>query len=334
MERDPSVYLMGLGVPDPKGIFGSTLKLDQIFGADRVMDMPTSENGMTGVAIGSAILGMKPVVTHQRADFFILALDQLINNAAKWHYMFDGKMTVPVVFRLLIGRGWGQGPQHSQNIGATLAHYPGIKVVAPSTPSDVKGLLQSAINDPNPVVVLEHRWLYNNVGTVDTDYFEIPLGKANVIRQGADVTIVTYSYGVVEAMKAANSLELEGISCEIVDLRSLKPLDIPTVSESLRKTKRLITFDLDWKSISISSEILSSIYEMGDHDLKAKPVRITLPDSYVPTSWHLANKYYPTSLDIVQHVKKMFNLELSDKEKYVDLLKPLDIPDKEFSGPF
>ncbi len=334
MEHDPSVYIMGLGVPDPKGIFGTTLGLEHKFGSDRVMDMPTSENGMMGVAIGSSILGMKPIVTHQRADFFLLALDQLLNNAAKWHYMFDGKMTTPIVIRLIIGRGWGQGPQHSQNLAATLSHFPGLKVIAPATSSDMKGLLLAAINDPNPVVILEHRWLYNNFGSVDKSYYELPIGKAHTVREGTDVTIVSYSYGVIEAIRAADELKQQGIAAEVIDLRSIKPLDIESISKSLMKTKRLVVFDLDWKCASISSEILSSIFEMGCHNLEAPPERITLPDSYVPTSWYLANDYYPTKFDIIRAVKKMFGLKIKDQDYPKDPSKPLDVPDKEFTGPF
>src|ERR1700712_4498681 len=159
MTADPNVYVMGLGVPDPKGIFGTTLGLQAKHGAQRVMDMPTSENGMTGVAIGSALVGMRPVMVHQRFDFALLALEQIVNQAAKWSYLFAGQR-VPITIRLIVGRGWGQGPQHSQSLHAWLAHVPGLKVAMPATPSDAKGLLVAAIEDNNPVVVIEHRWLH------------------------------------------------------------------------------------------------------------------------------------------------------------------------------
>src|SRR5579872_1970482 len=173
MELDPRVYLMGLGAPDPKGIFGTTSGLGKKYGPNRVMDMPTSENAMTGIAIGSAIEGMRPIMTHQRVDFFLLALDQLINNGAKWHYMFGGQMKVPLVIRLIIGRGWGQGPQHSQSLQSFFAHIPGLKVVMPSNPYDAKGLLISAIEDDNPVVYLEHRWLHGIFGEVPKEIYRI-----------------------------------------------------------------------------------------------------------------------------------------------------------------
>ena len=166
MAGDPSVYVMGLGTPDPKGVFGTTLGLAQKYGAERVMDIPTSENGMTGVAIGSALVGMRPIIVHQRIDFALLSIEQIVNQAAKWHYMFGGQMQVPLVIRMIIGRGWGQGPQHSQSLQAWFAHVPGLKVVMPSTPYDAKGLLISSIEDNSPVVFIEHRWLYNIAGNV------------------------------------------------------------------------------------------------------------------------------------------------------------------------
>jgi len=175
MAAEPSVYVMGLGVPDPKGIFGSTLGLQDRYGPGRVMDMPVAENGMTGVAIGSALAGMRPVMTHQRIDFALLALEQLVNQAANWHYMFAGKMKIPLVIRMIVGRGWGQGPQHSQNLHTWFAHVPGLKVVMPATPYDAKGLLISSIEDDNPVIFIEHRWLYNITGFVPGNMYRVQL---------------------------------------------------------------------------------------------------------------------------------------------------------------
>jgi pyruvate/2-oxoglutarate/acetoin dehydrogenase E1 component len=225
MAEDPSVYIMGLGVTDPKGVFGTTLGLKEKHGDKRVLDMPVSENGMTGVAIGSALVGMRPIMTHQRIDFMLLALDQIINNAAKWHYMFGGKMKVPLTIRLLIGRGWGQGPQHSQSLQSLFTHIPGLKVVMPFTPYDAKGLLVSAIKDDNPVIYIEHRWLHNITGIVPEEIYAVPLGKARIVKEGKDITIVSSSHMVLETMKAADYLEKDGISTEVIDLRTLLPLD-------------------------------------------------------------------------------------------------------------
>ena len=214
MAKDPAVYIMGLGVPDPKGVFGSTLGLQGKYGSTRVMDMPTSENGMTGVAIGSALVGMRPIMTHQRIDFALLAMEQIVNQAAKWHYMFGGRMSVPLVIRMIIGRGWGQGSQHSQSLQSWFAHIPGLKVVMPTTPYDAKGLLISSIEDNNPVVFIEHRWLYNISGHVPEGVYRVPLGQARVIKKGNDLTIVATSYMTLEALRAAEMLTEDGIRAE------------------------------------------------------------------------------------------------------------------------
>jgi len=339
MGLDPNVYIMGLGVPDPKGIFGTTSGLQKKYGSTRVLDMPTSENAMTGVAIGSAIRGMRPILTHQRVDFFLLALDQLINNASKWHYMFGGKMKVPLVIRLIIGRGWGQGPQHSQTLHSIFAHIPGLKVVMPSNPYDAKGLLISAIEDDNPVIYLEHRWLHGIFGQVPQEIYRVPLGKAQVIREGTDVTIISCSHMTLEAHRAAQWLEKEGISSEIVDVRSLKPLDKVTLLSSICKTGRLVVADPDWKSVGFSAEILAIAAEEAFSFLKCPPVRITYPDHLSPTSWTLSNQYYPTFKTIASEVLKIMNKPTRAKALLDELMEqsrnqPMDVPDKEFTGPF
>src|SRR5258708_15855693 len=202
MAADPSVICYGLGVDDPKTIFGTTKGLKEHFGPERVWDMPTSENAMTGVAIGAALQGLRPVMVHQRLDFFLLALDQLVNNSAKWHYMFGGQRSVPITIRLILGRGWGQGPTHSQSLHAWFAHVPGLKVVMPTSAEDAYGLLLSSIFDDNPVLFLAPRWLHETVGPVPEGDYRLPIGKARVLREGSDLTIVAMSYMVVEAIHA------------------------------------------------------------------------------------------------------------------------------------
>ena len=209
MEMDKSVICYGLGVPDPKGVFGTTIGLQEKFGEERVFDMPTSENAMTGVAIGASLNGIRPVIIHQRLDFFLLAMDQLVNNAAKWHYMFGGESSVPITIRLIVGRGWGQGPTHSQNLQAIFAHIPGLKVVMPVTAADAKGLLLSSIFDNNPVIFLEHRWLHNLEGDVPEGDYRVPIGRALQMNKGSDITIVSYSYMTIEALHAIEILEKE-----------------------------------------------------------------------------------------------------------------------------
>lgn len=332
MGQDSSVYLMGLGVPDPKGIFGSTLGLERKYGSARVLDMPTSENGMTGVAIGSALAGMRPVMTHQRIDFALLALEQIVNQAAKWHYMFGGKMRVPLVIRLIIGRGWGQGPQHSQSLQAWFAHVPGLKVVMPTTPHDVKGLLIASIEDDNPVIFLEHRWLYNISGPVPEGVYRVPLGEARVAREGKDLTIAALSYMTLEALRAAEFLAEDGIQAEVLDLRSLRPFDNACLLGSVCKTGRLLVADTAWKTGGFAGEVIARVAEEAFDALRAPPRRIALPDTSTPTSPALAASYYPHARDLVHAARQMLGLPASQ------LVPPaagaLDVPDPSFSGPF
>ena len=335
MAEDPSIYIMGLGVPDPKGIFGTTLGLKDQFGDKRVLDMPVSENGMTGVAIGSALVGMRPIMTHQRIDFILLALDQIINNAAKWHYMFGGKTKVPLTIRLLIGRGWGQGPQHSQSLQAIFTHTPGLKVVMPFRPYDAKGLLVSAIRDNNPVIYIEHRWLHNITGEVPEEIYTVPLGKARIVKEGNDITIAASSYMVLEAMKAADYLEKDGIVSEIIDIRSLKPMDDETIIASVKKTGRLLVADDGCRTTGFAAEVVAMVTEKAFDSLKKAPRRITLPDLPTPTSPALANKYYPGTIGVINEIRAIFNLpEKSEEELGIRHEQPLDVPDKAFTGPF
>ena len=334
MAKDPAVYTMGLGVPDPKGVFGSTLGLQQKYGSTRVMDMPTSENGMTGIAIGSALVGMRPIMTHQRVDFALLAIEQIVNQASNWHYMFGGQMTVPLVIRMIIGRGWGQGPQHSQSLQAWFAHVPGLKVVMPTSPYDAKGLLVSSIEDNNPVVFMEHRWLYNISDHVPEGLYRVPLGKARVVREGNDVTVAALSYMTLEALRAADMLAAHRIGAEVVDVRTLRPLDISLIVESVHKTGRLIVADTAWKTGGFGAEIVARVAEDAFSHLKCPPSRVGLPDCPTPTTRALANRYYPRAVDIASTAMAMLGLHaqqaISDEATSV----PLDVPDMTFTGPF
>jgi pyruvate dehydrogenase E1 component beta subunit len=334
MEDDPSVYIYGLGVPDPKGIFGTTLGLQQKFGPDRVMDMPCSENAMTGVAIGSALAGLRPIITHQRVDFALLSMDQVVNQAAKWHYMFSGQKSVPLVIRMIIGRGWGQGPQHAQSLESWFAHIPGLKVVAPTTPNDAKGLLIASIRDNNPVIFFEHRWLHNITGEVPEERYTVPIGKGKIVMEGSDITIVTFSYMVLESMKAAEFLKKRGIHCEIIDLRTLRPLDTGLLLTSIRKTGRLVVVDNDWKTGGIGAELVSVVAENEIRCLKESPRRIGFPECPSPTSPVLSAAYYPRAKDIVKTVMQVMKREIRDDEIPSMHSGPVDIPDASFTGPF
>ena len=333
LQDDPSVYLIGLGVPDPKGIFGTTEGLQSQFGSDRVMDMPISENGMTGVAIGSALVGMRPILTHQRVEFALLSMEQIVNQAAKWFHMTAGKNNIPLVIRMIIGRGWGQGAQHSQSLESWFAHIPGLKVVMPATPYDAKGLLISAVEDNNPVIFMEHRWLHNTFGEVPEKKYKVPIGEAKIINKGSDITIVSHSYMSIEALKSAKILKKHNVSCEIVDLRSLRPLDVNTIITSVKKTKRLLVVDNGWTKFGVSAEIISSITEKIFSDLKSAPKRIGIEDVPIPSTRALAVHSYPTPSKIINAVSDLIGVEinLTEEEKKQD---PLDIPDQNFTGPF
>jgi pyruvate dehydrogenase E1 component beta subunit len=335
--KDPSVYLIGLGVPDPKGIFGTTLGLQQKHGANRVMDMPCSENAMTGIAIGSALTGMRPIMTHQRIDFALLAMEQIVNQAAKWYYMFGGQKCVPLVVRMIIGRGWGQGAQHSQSMETCFAHIPGLKVVMPTTPYDVKGLLISCVEDNNPVIFLEHRWLYNVSGEVPEGVYRVPIGKARVAKSGTDITLATASYMTLESMRAADFLSKSGVSVEVVDMRTLRPLDETTVLESVRKTGRLLAVDSSYIMGGISAEIAARVAEKAFNSLKSPIKRIGLPDCPSPTSPSLTQFFYPRASQIIKAAKDMLGLKKTSADDEFDAQDSTvlhDVPDKFFTGPF
>lgn len=334
MSKDAAVYIMGLGVPDPKGIFGTTLGLQEKYGPSRVMDMPVSENGMTGVAIGSALVGMRPIMTHQRVDFALLAMEQMVNQAANWCYMFGGQVSIPLVIRFIIGRGWGQGAQHSQSLQALFVHVPGLKVVMPTTAYDAKGLLISSIEDNNPVIFLEHRWLHNISGYVPEGHYRVPLGKARVARAGQDLTIAATSYMTMEALRAADMLAGDGISAEVLDIRSLKPLDDGLLLESVHKTGNLLVTDTGWTTMGFSAEIMARVAEGAFHSLKNAPVRVALPDCPTPTSPALANHYYPRAVHLVAAARCMLGLTVDETIFQEVSPVPLDVPDKGFTGPF
>lgn len=334
MAADPRVICYGLGVSDPKGVFGTTLGLRERFGQDRVFDMPTSENGMTGVAIGAALTGLRPVMTHQRVDFFLLAMDQLVNAAAKWHYTFGGRASVPITIRLIIGRGWGQGPTHSQNLQAWFAHVPGLKVVAPATAHDAKGLLLSSIFDNNPVIFMEHRWLHNSESETPEGDYRVPIGKAALLRNGSDITIVGMSYMTVEALRAADHMSKHGIASDVVDLRTLSPLDWDAVFSSVRRTGRLLALDTGWGTCSISSEVAArTAMELWD-SLKSAPQRLALPDFPVPAGFSLTKKFFPGAEDIVLKVEKMLSRKLDAGDLRTGEQRPHDVPAEWFKGPF
>lgn len=323
---------MGLGVPDPKGIFGSTLGLQESFGEKRVFDIPLSENAITGVALGSAITGMRPILTHQRVDFALVSLEQIVNQAAKWHYMFGGKMQAPIVIRMIVGRGWGQGPQHSQSIHSWFAHIPGLRVIMPTTPYDAKGMLIAAVEDNNPVICLEHRWLYGIKDEVPVEDYRISLENSLVMKEGNDITLIGISYMTLECLRASKFLENEGVSAEVIDLRSIRPLDTHKIINSVSKTGRLLVVDHGHVFSGISAEIVANLSSKRELNWKDPPDRMGFPDHPTPTSPALANSFYPQAYDIAEK-----SLEIMGSAKKITKIKlehRLDQPSLGFEGPF
>jgi pyruvate/2-oxoglutarate/acetoin dehydrogenase E1 component len=304
LATDPRVFVIGQGLWSPWYAGASLKDIEQEFGRHRILDSPVSENATTGAAVGSALAGMRPIVFHPRMDFMILALDPIINQAANWCYMFGGQTAVPIVIRAVINRGGEQGAQHSQAIQSFFMHVPGVKVVMPSTPHDAKGLLIAAVYDGNPVIYIDDRWLYEQKGDVPEEMYTVPIGRATVRRKGSDLTIVATSYVLLEASAAAEQLSEEGISVELIDLRSIKPWDRETVCFSTRRTGRLVIVDAAWKTGGVAAEIAATVGHEAFDDLKAPILRVCLPDAPVPTSPVLEKAYYISSDRIVSAARR------------------------------
>lgn len=334
MKKNPNLIIFGLGVGDPKNIFNTTKDLKEKFGNSRVFDVPCSENALTGIAIGSSLNGVPSVLSHQRLDFLLLSMDQLINSASKYFYMFGSQKSIPITIRCMIGRGWGQGPTHSQNFQSALAHFPGLKIIMPTFPNDAKNLMIKSIEDKNPVIILEHRWLYNTKQRNNTKISSNSISKAKIVKKGSDVTIVSLSYMTIEALKAASFLKKEyGIRCEIIDLISIKPLDFKTIIQSIRKTKKIIVVDTGFYSHSVSSEIISEIYIKYSNLLNKPPKKIAMPDLPEPTSYHLTKNFYNNHISIIKEVLKIMEIKLEAKIN-LNLHAHHDVPDEKFEGPF
>ena len=324
------MLLIGLGVDDPKGVFGTTTNIDKIF-KKRVFDFPTAENAMTGIAIGAAISGMRPVIVHQRVEFSLLSVEQIINQASKWFFMNGGQKSVPLVIRMIIGRGWGQGPQHSQSLESIFAHIPGLKVVSLSTPLNAKGLILSSIEDSNPVIIFEHRWLHEMKGPVPKKYFKTPLGKAKILKKGTDISFISSSYMVIECLRSAKILKDFKINAEVIDIQSLRPLDIKTILKSVKKTKKAVIVDNGGINYGISSEIIAKIFENISKKERSNLIikRIGPLDNPVPSTRELAKHCYPSYLDIIRVSEKILNIGIKNLYKYKSKL-PSDQPNKTF----
>ena len=340
LARDDNVLLMGEGVADPKGIFGTTTGLVDKYGDERVIEMPVAENGFTGMAIGAALMGCRPVVVHQRVDFSLLSVEQLFNNAAKTFYVTGGGHTVPMVVRMIIGRGWGQGPAHSQALETLFALVPGLKVVLPTTAREAKGQLLAAIEDDNPVIMVEHRWVHYARGEVPEGYYTVPLDGPRRVREGNAATIVATSYMLLEAMRAADALEDVGIDCEVFDLAVLRPFRPEAIIESVRRTGRLLVVDTGFRLFGAGAELVAAVAEGAFDKLVEPPRRLGLPEHPTPSSRALLTNYYPSAtmiVDAVAELTRTHSHRLNERRAALaEMLAtlPVDVPNPTFQGPF
>ena len=327
MAEDPNVILMGIGMDYSSGVFGTTSEAFRKFGASRVVDTPSMENALTGIAIGSSLVGLKPIVVHARNDFMFLALDQLINVASKWNYMFGGKAgSTPIVNRAIIGRGWGQGATHSQSIQSVLGHFPGLRVVMPANPADAKGMLLSAWKSQDPVVILEHRSLFNIEGQVESGLAFQDLTSAKIVKKGSDLTIVATSVCVYESLLIAAELDSIGISVEIVDLRSIQPIDHATILASVKKTQRLLIYDTSWVNFGVCAEVAAIVAE-SDISLKSSIVRLGQLRTPAPVSKPLEDHHYPIPKYVIETIQRIMARDILDTKTIASITQ-------NFIGPY
>ena len=305
MDLDDSVFVYGIGADGPTAIFGTTHGLVERFGARRVFDTPISEQGLTALAAGAAQSGLRPVLVHQRMDFMLYSVDYLVNWVASWRFVSGGRGRMPLTIRIIVGKGWGQGPQHAKSLHTWLAHVPGLQVVVPGTPADAKGLLTASILSDDPTIVIEGRSLYAMREEVPDEPYALRLGKAVVRRPGRDVTVVSFGSMIPTAVEAAGLLAAEGIEAEVVDLRTLAPLDLDTVLASVARTRRLMVAEPGWLKFGAAAEIVAAVCEeMGD-TLLARPARIGWPHSFVATSAPLEAAFYPTAQTLVESCRRL-----------------------------
>lgn len=329
MARDESVILFGLDVDDPKAIQGTTRGLAAKYGPERVFGTPLSEDAMTGAAIGMALAGLRPIHVHIRMDFVMLAMNQLVNVAAKSHYMYGGQVHVPLVVRSMIGKSWGQGAQHSQGLYSFFMNVPGLKVVAPTTPYDAKGCLIQAIRDNNPVMYVEHRILHFQKGPVPEQSYTVAPGKARVTREGTDVTLVGISYMQLECMRAQRYLESVGIQAEVIDPIWLSPLDINTIVASVRKTGRLCVVDNGWTTCGASAEIIAAVSERLQGESGIRLHRMGFAPTACPPTPTLEDLFYPNARTIAATAYQL----VTNKNGWLPQERP-DLQEIEFKGPF
>ena len=304
MAEDERVFCLGEDIGWMGGDFGVTRGLFEKYGAERMRDTPLSEAAIIGAAVGSAVVGMRPVPEIMFADFITTCYDQLVNNAAKMHYMFDGQFKSPIVVRTACGAGFGGGPHHSQSVEGWFMNVSGLVIIAPSNAYDAKGLLIASIEDDNPILFLEHKALYRTKGEVPEEKYTVPIGKAKVLKEGKDVTLVACMKTVLDSMSAAEELEKEGISAEVIDLRTIRPWDHETVLDSVKKTGRAVVVNESPKMGGLAADLSAVISEEAFSDLKAPVERVCALDTPIPFSLVLEKLIMPNKDDVVQAAKK------------------------------
>jgi pyruvate/2-oxoglutarate/acetoin dehydrogenase E1 component len=327
-----NVAVFGLGATGPSGVFGTLSGLARQFGSERVVEIPASEAAITNVCLGASILGVRPILVHQRLDFALLSMDSIVNQIAKWRFMFNEQLSAPVTIRVIVGRGWGQGPQHSQALVSWFAHVPGLNVVAPTRPSDAYEMLLQAVRGDKSTIFIEHRWLHGMEEDVQSVAMHEPVRGTRVAVEGCDISIAAYSYMTIEALKAATQLKSVGVDAEVLDLRYLRPLDTEPLISSVRKTGKILITDLGYSQFGVAAEISALITETCWQDLELPPKRLGLPFFPTPTSPYLTENYYPRSEDISNTVLKMLNRPLLQPNIYSPFV--LDVPDSSLKGPY
>jgi len=334
------ILLISEGIDDPSSFYGTTKDLNNWYNKKQIIEMPLSESALTGISIGAAINGMRPILNFHRVEFALLAMEQIFNNAAKASFLSDGKHKVPFVLRMVIGRGWGQGPAHSQSLENVFASVPGLKIVMPTFPSDTKRLLLGSIIDNNPVLILEHRWCHYLTEKVETGYhFEKLNTGPKKLSSGNHYSIISTSYGTVEALQAVKILKKYKIFVELFDLRIVRPLVLNKIFKSVKKTGRLITIDTGFKFLGLGSEISSQVTEKCFKYLKTSPFRMGFPDHPNPSSRGYLKNVFPNTKTICEKILKELSIKKDIQNKILQDIKNLqakhfDIPNPSFKGPF
>lgn len=331
LKRYPEALLFGLGVNDPKRVFGTTTGLVETFGGQRVFETPTAENCSMGMAVGLSISGHKPIVVHQRLDFFLLAMDQLVNSAAKWRFMFGDTYDTAMIIRLIVGRGWGQGPTHSQNLHSWFSHIPGLRVFFPTFSSDFISIFRNAFLQKHPIILIEDRWIH----TTETTEMEsnVAFGKARLVSQGKDLTVVSFGFNTILGIQVTDFFKERGIEIEHIDLVSLKPIDFKLITDSSLKTGRLLIIDSGFEIASLGSYISHTVNRNIFNELKSPIEVMTAGDYPESTSYGVIGSLKISAESIAKKIIQMLNL--SDIEE-IDKLRPrfVDVPDEQFKGPF